>query len=69
MGWTVDANTFPQFSEELDCLTLCGLNTVVIDEFLSHLKILWGHHADKPVSAQTTARNDTVIYFFYFIYF
>ena len=61
MGWTVDAKTFPQFREGFDCLTLCELNTVVIDSFLSHLKILWRHHVDKPVSAQPTARNDPVI--------
>lgn len=30
-GWIVDAKSIPHFSEGLDCLTLCGLNIVVID--------------------------------------
>lgn len=38
MGQTVGAKTIPQVKEVFDCLTLSGLNTVVMDSFLSHLK-------------------------------
>jgi hypothetical protein len=44
--------TILQFNEGLDHLTLCGLNIVVMNQFLSYLKMLLKYHADKPVLAQ-----------------